>query len=75
MATNYPTSLDTFVNPVGTDLVATVDHALKHTNANDAILALETKAGITNSADATSTEYRLKYIENNFTHPFLLMGC
>jgi hypothetical protein len=46
MATNYPTSLDTFTNPVSTDTMVTVDHAVQHTHANDAILALQNESGI-----------------------------
>lgn len=59
MSTNYPTSLDTFTNPVGTDAVATVDHAAQHSNANDSIAALETKVGITGSANTNSVDYKL----------------
>lgn len=47
MATNYPGAIDTFVNPVGTNLVTSPDHAAQHTNANDAIHALETTFGTT----------------------------
>ena len=44
MATNFPTSLDTFVNPASTDTLdsATVPHAAQHDNINDAVLAVET---------------------------------
>src|SRR3990167_634999 len=45
-ATNFPTSLDTLTNPAGTDSVATVSHSGQHSNANDAIEALEAKLGI-----------------------------
>jgi len=47
MATNYPTSLDTFVNPASTDTLdsATVPHADQHDNINDAVLAVETALG------------------------------
>lgn len=42
---NFPTSLDSLTNPSGTDSVATVSHSSQHSNANDAIEALEAKAG------------------------------
>ena len=51
MATNYPTSLDSFTNPVSTDTLATaagstaVPHANQHANLNDAVLAIQTKLG------------------------------
>jgi len=45
---NFPASLDTFTNPAGTTLLAdpTALHNVQHTNANDAILALEQKLGV-----------------------------
>jgi len=47
MATNYPTTLDTFTNPTSTDTLdsATVPHAAQHDNINDAVLAVETALG------------------------------
>lgn len=54
-AVSYPTSLDSLVNPNGTDSVATVSHSAQHSNANDAIEALETKLGITGSTAVTGS--------------------
>jgi hypothetical protein len=45
MATNYPTSLDAFVNPTTSDSLNSPSHSLQHANANDAIEAIETKVG------------------------------
>jgi hypothetical protein len=45
MATNYPTSLDTFINPLSTDSQNSPSHSLQHANANDAIEAIEAKLG------------------------------
>ena len=47
MATNFPTSLDSFVNPTATDQLdsATVPHAAQHDNINDAVTAIETALG------------------------------
>lgn len=60
MATNYPTSLDSFTNPVSTDTLATaggstaVPHANQHANLNDAVLAMQTKLGTGSSVPLTS---------------------
>lgn len=59
MATNFPTGLDTLTNPTATDEVAIVSHSSQHTNANDAIEALEAKVGQDNSAVTTSHDYKL----------------
>jgi hypothetical protein len=64
MATNFPTSLDSLTNPQGTDSVAAVSHAEQHSNANDAIEALEAKVGADNSTVTTSLDYRVRTLEN-----------
>jgi hypothetical protein len=50
MATSYPGGLDAFSNPAGTDELNNADpalrHSLQHSNANDAIEALQTKVGV-----------------------------
>lgn len=45
---NFPSSLDSFTNPAGTTLLsdASALHNVQHSNANDAIRALEQKVGI-----------------------------
>ena len=49
-AISYPLSLDNFENPTPTQSVATVvTHSTQHSNANDAIEALEAKVGVTSS--------------------------
>lgn len=62
MATNFPTSLDVLQNPTGTTPTnsSTTLHSVQHANANDAIEALQTKVGITNSADVTSIDFILR---------------
>ena len=64
MATSFPTSKDTLVNPQSTDSPKLVSHAAQHANANDAIEALETKVGVNNSADATSHDYKIRTLES-----------
>lgn len=59
MSISYPTSLDNFTNPTSTDTTTAVDHALQHSNANDAIEALEAKVGANSSAVTTSHDYKL----------------
>lgn len=62
MASNFPTSLDALINPTATDQVAVIDHALQHTNANDAIEALQVKVGINGSAVTTTHDYKLSEV-------------
>ena len=59
MASSYPGALDTLTNPVGTDYQDTVDHAAQHTNANDAIEAIETELGIDPAGTYTDLVTRL----------------
>ena len=54
-ATSFPTSLDALTNPSGTDSVATVSHSGQHSNANDAIEAIEAKVGIGASTAVTNS--------------------
>lgn len=64
MAITYPTTLDSFSNPTSTDLVENsnpaLDHDRQHSDANDAIEALEAKVGVDNSAVTTTLDYKLK---------------
>lgn len=66
MSINYPTSLDSLSNPIGTDkvnnAVAALKHSTQHSNANDAIEALEAKVGINGSAVTTSHDYKLSSV-------------
>ena len=64
MATSFPENLDSLVNPQPTDSVELVSHAAQHSNANDAIEALEAKVGVNNSSVTTSLDYRVKTLEN-----------
>lgn len=59
MAINYPTSLDNLTNPTSGQTLAAVDHAGQHSDANDAIEALEAKVGANSSAVTTSHDYKL----------------
>jgi len=46
MAINYPVSLDTLTNPLGTQTLDSPDHATQHANANDIVEVLEVKVGL-----------------------------
>lgn len=58
-AITYPTTLDTFTNPSATDKTNSPSHATQHSNANDAIEALQAKVGADGSAVTTSHDYKL----------------
>ena len=75
MATNFPGSLDSYVNPVGSDGLSSgaggVSHASMHANLNDAVEALEVKVGANSSGVTTSHDYRIDALENkDFTVTF-----
>lgn len=62
MATNFPTSKDTFTNPTANDKVDVLSHADQHANANDGIEALQTKVGINGDTNVDSLDYKLSDI-------------
>jgi hypothetical protein len=61
MATNYPGAIDNLTNPTSTDTLdsATVPHAGQHTDANDAIEAIETELGTLPKGSFASVKARL----------------
>lgn len=59
MATNFPASLDSLVNPSAGSSLDSPSHSGQHTDANDAIEALQVKVGIDSSADASSLDYKV----------------
>lgn len=62
MAIQFPTALDDFTNPSGTDNLGSsiVPHATQHSNLNDAVEALEAKVGVDSSADTNSLDYMVR---------------
>lgn len=58
---NYPAGTDSLVNPLSTDVTSVVDHAANHTNANNAIMAVESNMG-TNSG----TNIHKSFVAGNF---------
>jgi hypothetical protein len=65
----YPTSLDSFTDPSGSNKLNSPSHSELHSAKNTAIEALEAKLGINSSAVATSIDYFLKHASGAFrTH-------
>jgi len=65
MASNFPSSLDSFTNPSSTDAMdsVSVPHATQHSDLNDAVEALQAKVGADSSAVATSHDYKIAALE------------
>lgn len=59
MSTAYPGALDVLANPAPTDDVAVVPHSAQHTNANDAIEAIEATLGINPQGASVTVKARL----------------
>lgn len=55
MASNFPTSLDAFTNPTSGNTLDSPSHSGQHSDANDAIEAIEAKLGIGASAATAAT--------------------
>lgn len=62
MATSFPTGLDALTNPTGSSSLTSPDHAGQHTDANDAIEALQAKVGVNSSAVTSSLDYKIANI-------------
>jgi len=60
MSTLFPTSIDSPVDPIATNPLNNPSHSGQHQFENDAIVALETKVGVNNSAVTTTLDYLLK---------------
>ena len=65
MASNFPSSLDSFTNPSSTDAMdsVSVPHATQHADLNDAVVALEAKVGADSSAVTSSHDYKIAQLE------------
>jgi hypothetical protein len=57
MASTYPTSLDTFTNPLATNPLTSPSHAQQHSDINDAMEAVQTKLAIGNTVVGTYTAF------------------
>jgi hypothetical protein len=65
MASNFPSSLDTFTNPSSTDAMdsVSVPHATQHSDLNDAVEALQAKVGADSSGVSSSHDYKIAALE------------
>jgi hypothetical protein len=65
MASNFPSSLDSFTNPSSSDAMdsVSVPHATQHSDLNDAVEALQAKVGADSSAVASSHDYKIAQLE------------
>ena len=57
MASTYPTSLDSFTNPLATNPLTSPSHAQQHSDINDAVEALEAKVAIGNTVLGTYSAF------------------
>jgi hypothetical protein len=76
MATNYPSSLDNFVNPTASDTLnsATVPHAQQHSNLNDAVEAMQTVLGINPAGSHLTVKDRIINAETQISSQSTLNG-
>jgi hypothetical protein len=76
MATNYPNSLDTLINPTSTDTLnsSTVPHHQQHANANDAIEAIQTVLGTNPAGTHLTVKDRIINAESLISQQAVLNG-
>lgn len=65
MASSYPGALDTLTNPLTTDPLSSPSHAAQHTNANDAIEAIEGELGTDPAGSHATVKARLDTVEGD----------
>ena len=63
MATNYPGSLDNFTNPTSASPINSPSHADQHSNANDAIEAIEGELGANPKGAKATVKARLDDVD------------
>lgn len=76
MATNYPNSLDNFINPLPTDSLSssTVPHADQHANLNDAMEAIQTIIGLNPAGSHLTVKDRIISAEQQISAQAVLNG-
>jgi hypothetical protein len=76
MATNYPNSLDNFINPSSTDSLgsSTVPHADQHANINDAMEAIQTVIGLNPAGSHLTVKDRIINAEQQISSQAVLNG-
>jgi hypothetical protein len=63
VAITFPAALDSLTNPAAGNPQNSPSHSQQHSDANDAIEALEAKVGIDGSAVTTSHDYKIRFLE------------
>ena len=76
MASNFPSSLDSFTNPSSSDALdsVSVPHASQHSDLNDAVEALQAKVGADSSGVASSHDYKIAQLEARNTAGLVLIS-
>lgn len=76
MSTQYPNSLDNFVNPTANDTLdsAVVPHAEQHSNLNDAVEAIQTVIGVNPAGLHLTVKDRMIAIETQMLDQSVLNG-
>lgn len=67
MPTNFPQSLDSFVNPDPRSPLANPSHAQQHIDTNAAIESLQSVIGIENSQDSNSITFKLNSLSDSIS--------
>lgn len=76
MTTQYPNSLDDFVNPTATDRLdsVTVPHHQQHADLNDAVEAMQTVIGINPAGSHLTVKDRIIAVETDIQTQSVLNG-
>ena len=76
MPTQYPNSLDNFINPTATDTLnsVTVPHSDQHSNLNDAVEAIQTVMGINPAGAHLTVKDRIINAETQISNQSVLNG-
>ena len=79
--TNFPASLDTFLNPGAATTMdaAGFEHEVQHANLNDAVAALQAKVGINGSGNTASLDSKIAalnalVLQSNATVKFVVVS-
>ena len=70
MSTVFPSGIDSFVNPTGSNTLGTptVLHSVQHTNINDSVFAIETRVGVTGSTVPNTIDFELHNTASGHDH-------
>lgn len=74
MASNFPTSVDNFTDPVAGDPMNSPSHSGLHRDVNAALENIENKVGIDSSNSTSTLEVRAPRICNSATRPAGVVG-